>query len=514
MIKSYSLAEDDIDHILRLPEVIHAKGKIDRLSNNNGQIDFSIDIPASLKKQIGNKMGINLSRMETIPMRWIKGDTPSHSDCIKDFTKDVAKDFANTYLAYLTDSKGRFIVDGNVYAISKGNAHVFSEGLRHETSGTGSEPRLLLGPMSEDGTLVGVDAIPPPRPVREYDQILSGDVKIKKVSSDDYTHKITFSKKNISKVLMYQVWSDTSAKLNDNRIVKEVKATSWVKSAFRKVEDGSLDNLSRDCDTVRVAYDPVICSNRKKYPNAVIAGCAGQKNCAPFSDVPFTPTAVMELDDGECPHHHKASKHAECRHVFVIKRGLVNKCGQVVFYVSSEEIVLPTNPNQEVKRLKTIPIGSFRRTRFDIDAFGDEPPYPAPTKYDYECADTDISDQSVFFESTTNSASTITFKASTYLKDLSGIHGLNVEVLILPVNNSIGDIKYEWQQLPDRKWDLNPYVVLTDSTKQSVFGVSSYFQDGVGLNIGKNVLSSSEKAFITFTTYTSACVGRCYVSLK
>ena len=374
MIKSYSLAEDDAEYILRLPEVIHAKEKIDLLSN--GQINFSIDMPTYLKKQIGNKMGINLARMETIPMRWVKGDTPPHSDCIKDFAKDVAKDFANTYLAYLTDSKGRFIVDGNVYAISKGNAYVFSEGLRHETIGTGLEPRLLLGPMSEDGKSLWMEAIPPletipPRSVREYDQILSGDVKIKKVSSDDYTHKITFSKKNISKVLMYQVWSDTSAKLNDNRIVKEVKATSWVKSAFRKVEDGSLDNLSRDCDVVKVAkvaYDPVICLNGKKYPNSVIAGCAGQKKCKPFSDIPFTPTAVMELDDGECPHHHKASKHAECRHVFVIKRGLVNSSGQVVFYVSSEEIVLPSNPNKEVKRLKTIPTGSFCRARFDIDA--------------------------------------------------------------------------------------------------------------------------------------------------
>lgn len=203
-----------------------------------------------------------------------------------------------------------------------------------------------------------------------YDQILSGDVTIKKVSSDDYTHKITFSKKNISKVLMYQVWSDTSVELNNDRIVKEVKATSWVKSAFRKVEDGSLDNLSSDRDTVKVAYNPVICSNGKKYTHAIIAGCAGQKNCVPFSDIPFTPTAVMELDDGECPYHHKAKncrKQDECRHVFVIKRALVNKCDQVVFYVSSEDIVLPSNPNQEVKRLKKIPTGSFRRARFDVD---------------------------------------------------------------------------------------------------------------------------------------------------
>jgi hypothetical protein len=207
---------------------------------------------------------------------------------------------------------------------------------------------------------------------REYDQILSGDVTIKKVSSDDYTHKITFSKKNISKVLMYQVWSDSSVELNNNRFVKEVKATSWVKQAFRKVEDGSLDNLSPACNVVKLVYDPVICSNGKKYPNLTTAGCAGQTNCKPFSDVPFTPTTVMELDDGECPHHHKAKNckyNDECRHVFVIKRALVNKKDQVVFYVSSEDIVLPSNPNKELKRLKTIPIGSFCRARFDIDSY-------------------------------------------------------------------------------------------------------------------------------------------------
>jgi hypothetical protein len=320
MIKSYSLSEDDVEYIIQLPEVIHAKEKLDLLSNNGrGRIDFYIDIPASLKRKIGNEMGINLSRMENIPMRWIKGDTARHNDvCIKDFS--------NTYLAYLTNSEGRFIVDGNVYAIAKGNAYVFSEGLQHETSGTGLEPRLLLGPMSEDGNSVGPGdpdpplPPPPPVPVREYDQILSGDVKIEKVSSDHYTHKITFSKKNIADVITYQVWSDSSPELNNNRIVKEVKATKWVKEAFRKVANV----------------------------------------------VPFTPTAVMELDDGECPVHHKCNKHAECRHVFVINRALVNKCDQVVFYVSSKDIVLPSIVNKELKLLKTIPTGPFRRVRFDL----------------------------------------------------------------------------------------------------------------------------------------------------
>ena len=222
-------------------------------------------------------------------------------------------------------------------------------------------PDGKTGKSDEAGSNCAIPALP----VREYDQILSGDVIIKKVSSDEYTHKITFSKKNISKVLMYQVWSDTSAKLNNDRIVKEVKATTWVKGAFRKVEDGAVPSNSNCICTKE--YNPVICPNGKKYSNGCEAGCAGQTNCKPFSDVPFTPTAVMELDDGECPYHHKEHKQDECRHVFVIKRGLVNKSGQVVFYVSSEDIVLPSNPNKEVKRLKTIPTGSFRRARFDID---------------------------------------------------------------------------------------------------------------------------------------------------
>ena len=196
------------------------------------------------------------------------------------------------------------------------------------------------------------------KPVREYDQILSGDVTISKVStSGDYSHKITFSKKNISNVLMYQVWSDSSVELNNDRIVKEVKATTWVKRVFRKVEDGNSDSGVRpDCICTK-EFKPVICANGKKYSNNCVAGCAGQTNCVPFSDVPFTPTCVMELDN---------------RHVFVINNAKVNQRGQVIFYVSSQNIVLPSsqnNPNnKELKLLKKIPTGSFRKARFDIDA--------------------------------------------------------------------------------------------------------------------------------------------------
>jgi hypothetical protein len=375
-----------------------------------------------------------------------------------------------------------------------------------------------------------MSAAPPPR---EYDQILSGDIKIKKVKSHESTHKITFSKKNISKVLMYQVWSDTSVDLNNDRIVKEVKATSWVKSAFRKVEMVTVPSNSNCICTKE--YNPVICPNGKKYSNGCEAGCANQQNCKPFSDIPFTPTTVMELDDGECPYHHKAkncNEKDECRHVFVIKRALVNKCGQVVFYVSSEDIVLPSNPNQEVKRLKTIPTGSFCRARFDIDAFSNTP--PAPSFNDCGADDTGIQDQSVFFEYITNSSSTITFKATPYLNGLAkSSGGLSMTVYILPENTYINDIYYVWQCViggddpaficndeDDR--DFFPHVNTTLNTKARVLVKSTYFEDNLVLYIGDIsrgfLLSSSSKGFIVFRRQsTNECAGknnRCYITFS
>ncbi len=165
---------------------------------------------------------------------------------------------------------------------------------------------------------------PPVKPKREYDQVLRGDVKIKKLNNSNKEYEIKFSKKNLSKVLMYQTWSSTSAALNGNREVKEVKAKNWVKTAF---------------------------------PKSLPA-------------VPFTPTCVMELDDGECPihHHHKGKHcdHSECRHVFVINDAKVKDDGQVVFRVSSKDID-PNNTNKVIKKLKKIPTGEFHNARFDID---------------------------------------------------------------------------------------------------------------------------------------------------
>ena len=137
------LVQEDIEYILNLQEVQQAKKDIDSL--DNGKIYFSIDLPPQIREKLSQTFNINVSK---VPMRWIKGDTPPHED-------KGASSFENTYLIYLTDSQGSFIVDGNTYPITQNTGYVFSEGLQHETTGTGSEPRLLLGPMNEQGFVVG-----------------------------------------------------------------------------------------------------------------------------------------------------------------------------------------------------------------------------------------------------------------------------------------------------------------------------------------------------------------------
>ena len=150
-----------------------------------------------------------------------------------------------------------------------------------------------------------------PAPKREYDQILFGDVTIRKIKNSDDEYLIKFSKKNISKVLMYQTWSSTSAALNNSRKVIEIKAKDWVKAVFPKT--------------------PVA--------------------------VPFTPTTVMELHDVEGK---------DKKHVFVINNAKVKKNGKVIFRVSSKYID-PNNKNKTIKKLKKIHTGKFHNARFDID---------------------------------------------------------------------------------------------------------------------------------------------------
>lgn len=123
-----------------------------RLPNHAGQVYFQMMVPESVKQSLSDRFGLNLSGIERLPFRWIRGDTAAHVD-------RGQSDFEKTYLVYLTDGDGEFHIGDESYPIEAGTGFSFSEGTRHEVTGTNGTTRLLLGPMSEQGFAVGGGAI-------------------------------------------------------------------------------------------------------------------------------------------------------------------------------------------------------------------------------------------------------------------------------------------------------------------------------------------------------------------
>ncbi len=139
------LTSEQLDYINNLPEVAAA---LQQIAGGASVAYFSIQLTTDIKETLQNRLGLDLSTVSNIPMRWIKGDTAPHID-------RGASDFLNTYLMYLTNSPGTFNIETNSYPISANTAFIFNEGLEHETINTGNEPRLLLGPMNELAHPVG-----------------------------------------------------------------------------------------------------------------------------------------------------------------------------------------------------------------------------------------------------------------------------------------------------------------------------------------------------------------------
>lgn len=139
------LSEDQLRSVVNRPEVAQALAEIE---SGRRVVYFSIPLSADIKETLRALLGLDLTAVEAIPMRWIKGDIAPHVDT-------GAGAFSNTYLMYLTSNDGSFRIGDATYPIVENNAFIFNEGLSHETINTGSEPRLLLGPMSEAGIPVG-----------------------------------------------------------------------------------------------------------------------------------------------------------------------------------------------------------------------------------------------------------------------------------------------------------------------------------------------------------------------
>ena len=139
------LSNEELYYFNNLPEVLTAKASLD--SKSSGMVYFSVSISDSIRATLKRTFGLDIST-RSIPMRWIKGDTAAHID-------NGVSEFENTYLVYLNDSPGEFIVDSQSYSIQNNTGFVFNEGVTHKTQNTGIVPRLLLGPMNEMAEPVG-----------------------------------------------------------------------------------------------------------------------------------------------------------------------------------------------------------------------------------------------------------------------------------------------------------------------------------------------------------------------
>lgn len=142
--------KSELSYFLQNTAVGAAKERID--AQSSGSVYFSIELTPEIRNILLSHLQLDLSAVDSIPMRWIKGDTAPHID-------RSASAFDNTFLVYLTDSSGEIVLGDETYPITEGSAYVFNEGTYHETRNTGTEPRLLLGPMSEKGVAVGGDLI-------------------------------------------------------------------------------------------------------------------------------------------------------------------------------------------------------------------------------------------------------------------------------------------------------------------------------------------------------------------
>jgi len=141
------LSAEDLQYLNQLPAVLEAKSKLE----TRRVVYFSIPLTASIRDALHARLGLDLSAVASIPMRWIQGNTTPHVD------RGESK-FENTYLVYMNDSPGTVIVGDESYPIQENTALIFNEGVCHGTVDTGSVPRLLLGPMNEMAQPVGETA--------------------------------------------------------------------------------------------------------------------------------------------------------------------------------------------------------------------------------------------------------------------------------------------------------------------------------------------------------------------
>jgi hypothetical protein len=135
-------SSDDMTFLTQHKSVITALHKSSIISN--GMMSFITPITSSIRSSLETKFGMTLTNVAVLPMRWIKGDIAPHVDI-------GTTPFQNTYVVYLQDCEGELLLDSASYPIVANTGFIVKEGMSNETRNTGSNPRLIVGPMNERG---------------------------------------------------------------------------------------------------------------------------------------------------------------------------------------------------------------------------------------------------------------------------------------------------------------------------------------------------------------------------
>ena len=216
----------------------------------------------------------------------------------------VASKYSNTHVQWIHDI---------LLPSGKTGSEPFSFPTRTKSKGLVEALNKFIKENTYDTNVIPV----PPAPLPEFDQVVQGNVDIKQLSNKKY--KITFNK--IGNFLEYQVWSDSSQSLNENRKVFYQNAKLWIK------------NFNLRNDSLKASDKPL-----------------------------FTPTVVMEIGSN--------------KYLFVINQAKLNGKGCVVFKVSTKEI------KSSDKKILKLPHGHHDGVRFDIDDdsinYCDTPPTAGP----------------------------------------------------------------------------------------------------------------------------------------
>ena len=120
----------------------------------------------NLSDLVLNKLSIamNIKLNNPLPIRIVYGNTCAHEDKPLNINNNHIE-FNNTYLYYLTDNSGTFVINNDscdscdnyisTYSIKKNTGLIFNSGLIHCVIGASNKPRVMIGPMNEYVESVG-----------------------------------------------------------------------------------------------------------------------------------------------------------------------------------------------------------------------------------------------------------------------------------------------------------------------------------------------------------------------